>query len=292
MAPIDEASLRLAKSRTADAIQLFKGGDAAGALAALRAVEVDFPFFTPAITWQIPVLDALDEAQEMARVYDFARSVLVLDLDSIDASASELARELAAVIARKVAFKPGTSRMPLNSASISSDLTGLRDPAIAHLRSMILDYCRRYLRDAQFRNRHIAKVDDCWLSFWSTRTRRQGSIGPHYHARSWISWVFYPSGPSRSAVQAYRGGDLELGHVPAIMGTLRRPCLLRIRPRPGRLVLFPSYIGHAVTPVRSLHARLSIAGDLGVLPGPAADRQAGRQATATGAAGRTSPAGR
>lgn len=292
MAPIDKVTLQLAKTRTAAAIQLFKAGNAAGALAALRAAEADFPFFTPAIAWQIPVLDALGETREMARVYDFAHSVCVIDLDSIDARSNRLAQELAAVIDRKVAFKPGTSTMPLVSASVSSDLTGLRDPAIAHLRTTILDCCRRYLRTAQFRNRHIAKVDDCWLSFWSTRTRRRGSIGPHYHARSWISWVFYPSAPSRSAMRAYRGGELELGHVPAIMGTLRRPCLLRIRPRPGRLVLFPSYIGHAVMPVASLHARFSIAGDLGVMPGPAADRQAGRRRATTGAAVRTSPADR
>lgn len=83
-----------------------------------------------------------------------------------------------------------------------------------------------------------------------------------------------PSTQARAGSRICSGGDLELGHVPALMGNLRRPCILRIRPQPGRLVLFPSYIGHAVTPVRSLQPRISLAGDLGLAPGRAADRAA------------------
>ncbi|HWK74254.1 MAG TPA: putative 2OG-Fe(II) oxygenase [Povalibacter sp.] len=275
MRPVDPATLELAETLTADAIQLFRAGAVERALYALRDTERSFPFFTPAITWQIPMLDALGEFQEVRKLYDFRNSVLILDADSgDDEKMTDLAHALSVTITRKVTFKSGTTRMPLLKASVSSDLTGLRDPAIARFRTLLMHGFRRYLRQATFRNRHVAQVDDCWLSFWSTQTRRHGSIGPHFHARSWISCVFYPGVRARTGSRICVGGDLELGHVPALMGNLRRPCLLRIRPQPGRLVLFPSYIGHAVTPVRSMQSRISLAGDLGLTPGRAADRAA------------------
>jgi len=275
MAFIDPATFELAKTRTADAIRLFKAGAAERALYVLRDTEQHFPFFTPAITWQIPVLDALGEFQEMRKLYDFRNSVLILDAESDgNRATADLARALAVTIARKVTFKHGTPRMPLLKAAVSSDLTGLRDPCIARFRALLLHGFRRYLRQARFRNRQLAEVDDCWLSFWSTQTRRHGAIGPHFHARSWLSCVFYPSAPARAGSRICSGGDLELGHVPALMGKLHRPCILRISPQPGRLVLFPSYIGHAVTPVRSMQPRISLAGDLGLTPGRAADRAA------------------
>jgi len=275
MRPVDPAIFELAKARTADAIQLFRAGAVERALYALRDTERSFPFFTPAITWQIPVLDALGEFQEVRKLYDFRNSVLILDAESSDdKKITDLAHALSVTIARKVTFKSGTARMPLLGASVSSDLTGLRDPAIARFRALLMHGFRRYLRQATFRNHHAAEIDDCWLSFWSTQTRRHGSIGPHFHARSWLSCVFYPSAQPHAGSRICSGGDLELGHVPALMGNLRRPCLLRIRPQPGRLVLFPSYIGHAVTPVRSMQPRISLAGDLGLTPGRAADRAA------------------
>jgi hypothetical protein len=266
MKSLEPHTYQLARSRTAKAIRLFRADQPQPALQVLREVESVFPYYTAAIAWQVPILDRLGEFAKVQELYDFSNNVLIFDLSRTRYSAgTNLAQAVALTVRRKVSFRPGTEAMPLVKSKISDELSRRRCPVIARFRLAVLQCLRLYLRRARVRNPGRKRVEDCWLSFWSTRIERRGSIGPHYHARSWVSWVFYPSmGAEHSRV--CRGGDLELGCIPERMGTLRKPRILRIQPQPGSLIVFPSYMGHAVKPVKSLHPRISIAGDLGVMP--------------------------
>jgi hypothetical protein len=60
---------------------------------------------------------------------------------------------------------------------------------------------------------------------------------------------------------AERQGWIKFGE-PAFKVTLKDPIRRAIQPRPGRLVLFPSYMWHGTVPFRDAQARTTIAFDV------------------------------
>lgn len=82
---------------------------------------------------------------------------------------------------------------------------------------------------------------------WSVRLSEGGFHFDHVHPNGIVSSAFYVSLP-----EAVTGGDpqagwLELGRPPRDLGLALEP-LAAIEPRPGRLVLFPSYLFHGTRP--------------------------------------------
>jgi len=263
----DPLTFSLARESTSEAIRLFRAGCHEPALHLLRKAESCLPSFTPALAWQVPVLDALGRADEVAEFYDFRNSVMMFDLNCELAAAScSLSDAMAAWIRGQVKFKSGSARMPLVQAKVSGELATSCDPLLAEFQRRVMNCFSQYLAQARFRNPHIARMEDCWSSIWATRTSRQGRIGAHYHPRSWLTSVFYPTSQCRSARSSNEcGGDLELGHLPSYMAALKTPHVFRVAPQSGRLIIFPAYLGHAVTPVTCAAARISIATDLCIL---------------------------
>lgn len=95
---------------------------------------------------------------------------------------------------------------------------------------------------------------------WSVRLRGGGHHVSHVHAHGVLSSAFYVALPAAAADQE---GWLELGRPPADI-PLDLPPLATIEPRPGRLILFPSYLYHGTRPFRA-GERLTVAFD--VAPG-------------------------
>ena len=94
---------------------------------------------------------------------------------------------------------------------------------------------------------------------WSVRLTPGGFHSDHVHPRGWLSSAFYVDLPD--AVAQEPAGWLALGRP----GVPTRPALgpLRhIRPRPGQLVLFPSWLWHGTEPFAGDAARLTVAFDL------------------------------
>jgi hypothetical protein len=82
----------------------------------------------------------------------------------------------------------------------------------------------------------------------------------HIHERGWLSGVYYVAMPP-----VVEGGELLIGGHD--FGTAWPQGLVRrIRPVPGRIVLFPSYLYHRVTPFSGVGQRISIAFDLVAAP--------------------------
>jgi tetratricopeptide (TPR) repeat protein len=98
---------------------------------------------------------------------------------------------------------------------------------------------------------------------WSVRLRPGGSHVDHVHTEGWISSAFYVEVPT--AVDGPdRQGWLRFGQPPFPT----RPALeagLFVKPAPGSLVLFPSYLWHGTVPFVTDETRLTIAMDF--LPG-------------------------
>jgi hypothetical protein len=95
---------------------------------------------------------------------------------------------------------------------------------------------------------------------WSVRLRPQGFHANHTHPRGWLSSACYIALPS--AVEGSgREGWLKFGEP----GVPTRPALPAehfVKPEPGLLALFPSYMWHGTVPFSGDEPRLTIAFDL------------------------------
>lgn len=102
---------------------------------------------------------------------------------------------------------------------------------------------------------------------WSVRLSSGGYHTDHVHQRGWISSAFYVSLPAVMKPEAAHAGWLRLGRP----GITTQPALepdYRVKPEPGKLVLFPSYMWHGVEPFESDHHRLTVAFDVVPASGP------------------------
>jgi tetratricopeptide (TPR) repeat protein len=116
--------------------------------------------------------------------------------------------------------------------------------------------------DAPIR-RHIAAIgaqgqDYAIDGAWSVRLNNGGFHTNHVHPEGWLSSAFYVRLPEKMEGQQ---GWLQFGEPgPPTAPPLRADHL--VRPEPGLLVLFPSYMWHGTVPFSSGQTRLTCAFDL------------------------------
>ena len=99
---------------------------------------------------------------------------------------------------------------------------------------------------------------------WSVRLRPGGFHLDHMHHEGWLSSAFYVETPDGALDRDGHEGWLRLGQPP-FPTVPEQPAERFIRPKPGRLVLFPSYMWHGTMPFHTEERRTTIAFDL--LPG-------------------------
>lgn len=118
----------------------------------------------------------------------------------------------------------------------------------------------------------IARRPKNWtLSVWGVVMQSAGHQIPHIHPAAWLSGVYYPRLPeladdSDGGGDGGRDGDnagwIEFGRPPSHFHNERPPATHPVRPRPGMMVLFPSYFYHHTVPFEADGTRISIAFDL------------------------------
>lgn len=94
---------------------------------------------------------------------------------------------------------------------------------------------------------------------WSVRLRGRGHHVGHIHPAGWISSALYIALPPE-VDGSCTAGALTFGTPEALLN-LDLPPRRIVSPRPGMLVLFPSYFWHATLPFSSEEARLTVAFD-------------------------------
>jgi uncharacterized protein (TIGR02466 family) len=95
---------------------------------------------------------------------------------------------------------------------------------------------------------------------WSSRLHDCGYHTNHIHPKGWISSCYYVAVPDVASDEQAKQGWLKLGE-PNFDAHLRDPIKRVIQPKPGRLVLFPSYMWHGTVPFHSSQDRTTIAFD-------------------------------
>ncbi|MBA4012067.1 MAG: hypothetical protein C0481_09405 [Phenylobacterium sp.] len=99
------------------------------------------------------------------------------------------------------------------------------------------------------------------LGAWSVRLRPGGFHVDHIHPQGWISSACYIDVPQALGDEADRAGWLRFGAPPIPT----RPTLAAehfVRPQPGLLALFPSYMWHGTVPFGGDQVRTTIAFDI------------------------------
>jgi hypothetical protein len=137
------------------------------------------------------------------------------------------------------------------------------DPAIQHLRKQLQATVERYQErlPAADATHPLLRHRDRALRVeggWSVRLSGAGFHVAHLHSAGVLSSAFYVAVPAFD--DSEREGWLELGRPPADLRLDLDP-LASVRPAPGTLALFPSYLYHGTRPFRA-GERLTVAFDV------------------------------
>jgi len=172
--------------------------------------------------------------------------------------------DLAAALNRIHLYETHPSSQSLRHGSQTTyRLTGSDDPAIKAFFKAI---------DAPIRE-HMAKMgegidpvrsrrtgDYRIEGAWSVRLKPGGFHKDHFHPEGWLSSAFYVETPDSALDSAEKLGWIRFGQPP-FQTDPPLPAEHFVRPKPGRLVLFPSYMWHGTVPFTTDERRLTIAFD-------------------------------
>ncbi|MCU0975830.1 MAG: putative 2OG-Fe(II) oxygenase [Steroidobacteraceae bacterium] len=202
-----------------------------------------------------------------SELYDYDRFVRPYELEPPPgyASMAEFNSALLAVLEDRHRWEAHPLDQSLRfGTQTAGSLVADRDPMIrAFLEALaapIADYRAQVGHDAahplEARNAGDVRLSGCW----SVRLRRGGFHVNHIHPAGWLSSAYYVHTPADVADTEAQSGWIKFGEprfpVPGVL-----PERI-IQPRPGRLVLFPSYMWHGTTPITTDEPRVTVAFDV------------------------------
>ena len=160
-------------------------------------------------------------------------------------------------------------RQPINQSvrgglQTLQNLSGSQDPVIAALFEALDAPIRRYMAGlGPGTDPHRSRVTGGYRiqGAWSVRLKPGGFHADHFHPQGWISSAFYVETPDQALDRETREGWIRFGRPPV---DLDPPLEAEhyVRPEPGRLVLFPSYMWHGTVPFTTDESRMTVAFDL------------------------------
>ncbi|MBT3562455.1 MAG: hypothetical protein HN493_00840 [Gammaproteobacteria bacterium] len=129
--------------------------------------------------------------------------------------------------------------------------------------------------------RHIKKMQDIpppypgfsterdfdFSASWSVRLRDQGFHTQHIHPMGWFSSAYYVDLPQElessadDATPADQGGWIKFGE-PNLKCTPPLQAQHIVKPKVGKLILFPSYMWHGTIPFKSAETRTTVVFDV------------------------------
>jgi uncharacterized protein (TIGR02466 family) len=150
--------------------------------------------------------------------------------------------------------------------------------AFVRLEQIFKDEVHRYRNDERMPPDHphvLQRPEVLSLQTGAHVLRTGGHVAPHAHPLAWANAVYYVETPSEVTESPTGAGWLHFG-APAYEDERLGRCWprTRVQPRPGRLVLFPSFWSHHVAPVEVEKNRTTIAFEVTpVVRGAAPDGQ-------------------
>lgn len=189
---------------------------------------------------------------------DYDRLIMVAEVPSPDGGMdpADYAREVAALLdpLHVTKSEPGDQSLR-GGTQTSSALFSRPDPGIQRFREAVSlaaanavaklpdDPAHPFLRR---KSRRFG-----FSGSWSVRLRAGGHHASHVHPQGWMSSAYYARLPGSSEqANSRHEGWIQFG-VPSDQFGIELPPRRIIEPRPGRLVLFPSYMWHGTIPFGS-----------------------------------------
>jgi len=172
---------------------------------------------------------------------------------------------LPAALERSLRAAPGLEFEPESRTARGgsrADLQPVSNQPEAVLRDMIRTEMEEYRRSLLADRSHpfcAAAPARASLAMWTNILSEGGYHIPHIHPAAWASGVYYVTVPDGGAEQ---GGLLELACTEPLFAGHDNPLARTVQPKPGMLVLFPSYFYHRTIPTTSRGERISVAFDL------------------------------
>ncbi|MCE4539164.1 tetratricopeptide repeat protein [Pelomonas sp. P7] len=183
------------------------------------------------------------------------------DIESFNAA---LAQELAGLHTDAVAPIDQTLR---EGTQTRGHLFDLDLPLVSALRGRIEDAIGAWLATRPEDPTHplFGRRTGAWrfADSWSSRLRRGGFHTRHIHGHGWLSSCYYVAAPPSALASSTHAGWIQFGE-PALPEPAREafPPWRFEAPRPGRLLLFPSYLWHGTLPFEDDAFRLTVAFDV------------------------------
>ena len=201
------------------------------------------------------------------QLYDYDRLVRVFDLDppagwsSMDALNTALVEVLDT---RHRARRHPLDQSLRNGTQTPRSLLSETDPAVKSILAAFQGPIAEYRRHLGVDPGHPLSARNAgemrYSGAWSVRLRRLGYHVNHFHPEGWLSSAYYVQTPPESADAVARSGWIKFGEPRYATPGLTAERF--VQPRPGRLVLFPSYMWHGTTAIHGDSPRLSIAFDV------------------------------
>ena len=200
-------------------------------------------------------------------LYDYDRFVRVFDLETPAgwSSMEQFNRDLASALHERHRFTNQPLDQTLrNGTQTSRSLLTDPDPVIRAVLKAFEAPIEAYRRTlTELTDHPLARANRGTSRFtgaWSVRLRRNGFHVNHFHPDGMLSSAYYVEVPAEAEDTALKSGWIKFGEPRyAIPGhTAER----YVQPRPGRLVLFPSYMWHGTNPIYGEDPRLCIAFDM------------------------------
>jgi hypothetical protein len=203
-------------------------------------------------------------------LFDYERLIAMVDIEPPPGYADlpEFLRTLRATLEPMHQARRAPAQQSLRGGSQTPGrLFGRRDPVIEAVRECLVRAVERRLAELPSDPGHpflARKARSIRFSgSWSVRLWSSGNHVNHIHQEGWMSSAFYVSLPPSVRTQGpdSRAGCIQFGQPPSELG-LDLPPRLQLRPEPGKLALFPSYMWHGTVPFEDDDARLTIAFDM------------------------------
>lgn len=255
----------------ADAVEtlvtiLLSRGRAEDAVAFIEAQRHRAPDSQAWIAYEATAARALGR-ESHAVLYDYDRLVRAFDVEPPAgwSSMAELNGALAAALADRHRFNYRPLEQTLrNGTQTSRSLLTDRDPAIQAILRAFADPIAEYRASlGQDPGHPLSSRNQGPVRFtgaWSVRLRRQGFHVNHFHPDGWISSAYYVDVPAETKDASAKSGWIKFGEPRYTVPGLQAERF--IQPRPGRLVLFPSYMWHGTNAILGDDPRLTIAFDV------------------------------
>jgi tetratricopeptide (TPR) repeat protein len=200
-----------------------------------------------------------------AALYNYEQFVRSYDIAVPDGwtSLGEYLSDLGTALRERHPFKTHPFSNSEEHGSKISDLLAMDDPAIKAFPEALGPAVEAHIEHLGAGTDPLrARVTGRWKidGIWSVWLRPGGYHHNHVHPRAWLSSACYIELPDRVSSEG-REGWIKFGE-PGVVTDPRLEYEHALKPEPGMLVLFPSYMWHGTIPFSGDEPRLTIALDI------------------------------